>query len=311
VIQWNIDNHFVTYLYHSNRVNVTNGGLNASSFLTFTAGQVFYYNPIIFYFIIVATIAALKNDLPLLSSQRRLLLFCSLPLIAVATGISLFKDVLPHWTGPAYSGLILLTACYFSRQKENRVLERRLMPMPLLLAIALLVVIVTSGIAAVNFLPGTLGKKDTAIFGEGDFTLDMYGWQNLKTEFKKIVDADIKAGAMKPGAVIICNKWFPAAHIDFYAAMPLHAAIIAIGDTNDIHQYAWINSKRKMLLPGDDAYCIVPSNYFIDVKTIYAAYFTTILPPQIIEQKRNGTVCRYFYIWRLNHYIKKQTPFTE
>jgi len=87
--------------------------------------------------------------------------------------------------------------------------------------------------------------------------------------------------------------------------MPLHKDLIAIGDTNDIHQYAWINQTRKKLLPGDDAYCIVPSNYNTDVKTIYASYFTTILPPQIIEQKRNGTMCRYFYIWRLKQYIKK------
>lgn len=301
-IQWNIDNHFVTYLYHSNRVAVAGTGLNPGSFVTFAAGQVFYYNPVIFYFIIVATIAAFKNTLPLLSSQKRLLLFCSLPLIAVAAGISLFKDVLPHWTGPAYSGLILLTACYFSKQKEKNILEKSVMPKPLLLATALLILIVTSGVVAVNFLPGTLGKKDTAVFGEGDFTLDMYGWNDLKVEMKKIIDADAKTGFMKSDAAIICNKWFPAAHIDLYVAMPLHKDVIAIGDTNDIHQYAWINAKRKPLLQGDDAYCIVPSNYYVDVKTIYAAYFTTILPPQIIEQKRGGTLCRYFYIWRLKHY---------
>ena len=311
VVQWNIDNHFVTYLYHSGRVNVAAGGFNINSFLTFAAGQVFYYNPIIFFFIVTTTITAFKNNLPLLSSQKKLLLLCSLPLITVASAISLFKDVLPHWTGPGYTGLILLTACYFSKQKATTIAEKKLLPRPLLFANALLVLIIISGMIVVNTLPGTLGKKDNAVFGEGDFTLDMYGWNDLKTNFKKIIAADIKNGVMKNDAVIVCNKWFPAAHIDFYTAMPLHKEMIAIGDTNDIHQYAWINTKRKILYPGDDAYCIVPSNYDADVKTIYAPYFTTILPPQIIEQKRNGAICRYFYIWRLKKYIAKQNPLAQ
>jgi Dolichyl-phosphate-mannose-protein mannosyltransferase len=308
VIQWNIDNHFVTYLYHSNRVNVSEGGIYLNSFVTFSAGQLFYYNPIIFVFIILATIAAFKNELPLLSSQKKLLLLCSLPLIITATVISLFKNVLPHWTGPAYSGLILLTACYFAKQKNKTSTDKKIMRRPILFANALLVIIVISGILLVNFFPGTLGKKDKPLYGEGDFTLDMYGWRKFATDFSKIVEADIKNGLMKPDAVVISNKWFPAAHTDFYVAMPLKKDLITIGDTNNIHQYAWINTQRKTLQTGEDAYCIVPSNYYTDVQSTYAAYFKTILPPQIIEQKRNGTVCRYFYIWRLQYFITKQNP---
>jgi hypothetical protein len=308
VIQWNIDNRFVTFLYHSNRVNVSEGGMDINSFLTFWAGQIFYYNPIIIVFIIIAIIAAFKNELPLLSSQKRILLLCSLPLIIIATGISLFKNVLPHWTGPAYSGLILLTACYFAKQKNKTNADKKIMPLPILFANALLAIIIISGIILVNLLPGTLGKKEKLLYGEGDFTLDMYGWRKFVPDFSKIVETDIKAGLMKPDAVIISNKWFPAAHTDFYMAMPLKKDLVAIGDTNDIHQYAWINTQRKKLQTGDDAYCIVPSNYYTDVQSNYTAYFKTILPPQIIEQKRNGIVCRYFYIWRLQHFITKQNP---
>jgi Dolichyl-phosphate-mannose-protein mannosyltransferase len=302
VIQWNIDNHFVTYLYHSNRVNVSKGGIDFTSFLTFAGGQIFYYNPVIFICIIIATVAAIKNKLPVLSSQKRILLFCSLPLIITATIISLFKNVLPHWTGPAYSSLILLTACYFAKQKD----DKKVMPHPILFANGLLTAIIISGILLINFIPGTLGKKDKQLYGEGDFTLDMYGWSELQYSFKTIIENDVKTGLMKADAVIIGNKWFPAAHKDFYVAMPLKKDFIAIGDTNEIHQYAWINTQRKKLQPGDDAYCIVPSNYNTDVQAFYGENFTTILPPQVIEQKRNGNVCRYFYIWRLLHF--KQNP---
>lgn len=305
VLQWNFNNHFVTYLYHSSRVDVSSGGFNINSFLTFALGQVFYYNPIIFFFVVIATTAALKNNLPLLSSQKKLLLLCSLPLIILAAVISLFKEVLPHWTGPAYIGLILLTACYFSKFSERARLEKKIMLRPLLFATTFLALIVFSGIIAVNYFPGTLGKKENTVLGEGDFTLDMYGWKSLHKNFKNILDADAKNGMMKKDAAIVCNKWFPAAHIDVYVAMPLQKDVVAIGDTNEIHQYAWINNKRKSLHQGDDAYCIVPSNDYTDVKTFYAAYFNTILSPEIIEQNRNGLPSRYFYIWRLKGYIGK------
>jgi 4-amino-4-deoxy-L-arabinose transferase-like glycosyltransferase len=298
VIQWNIDNNFVTYLYHSNRVNVAEGGFDIASLATFAAGQVMYYNPVIFFFIIVATVAAFKNKLQILLAEKRILLLSSLPLIIIAFGISLFKNVLPHWTGPAYSGLILLTACYFSTYKK-------IIPRPLFIATALLSIIVTAGIFVINFMPGTLGKKDKIFLGDGDFTLDMYGWNNLKKEVGQILKQDVQTGTMSKNAVIISNQWFPAAHIDYYIAMPLQKDVIAIGNTGDIHQYAWINNKRKILQAGDDAYCIVPSNNYVDVKAMYAAYFATILNAEIVEQKRNSKPCRYFYIWRLKNYIAK------
>ena len=221
VIQWNINNHFVTYLYHSKRVDVSSGGFQLSSFLSFAGGQVFYSNPIIFLLLVTALIQSIKNRLPVLLSQKRILLYSSLPLIVLATGLSFFREVLPHWTGPAYSGLILLAACYLSKQKEQTIFKRRFMPPVLTAAISLLFIIIIGGVLLINYLPGTLGKQDKQIFGEDDFTLDMYGWKSLKTEMRAIIKTDLRSGIMKQDAVIICNKWFPASHIDHYVAIPL------------------------------------------------------------------------------------------
>ena len=46
VIFWNIQNDFITFLYHGKRVDVATGGLDIESFLSFTGGQIFYCNPI-------------------------------------------------------------------------------------------------------------------------------------------------------------------------------------------------------------------------------------------------------------------------
>lgn len=305
VIKWNIDNHFLTYLYHSKRVNVAESGFDISAFLSFAGGQVLYCNPVIFILFIPATIAAFKNELRVLSSQKRLLLLCSLPLIIIATVISFFKPVLPHWTGPAYSGLVLLTACYLDKRKRRSLFERRIMPKPLLIANTFLFALISSGILFINFIPGTAGRKDNNYLGDGDFTLDMYGWKKFNGDFQKLIRSDLEKGLVKPNAGILSNKWFPAAHIDYYAAMPLKKDLLAIGDTNDIHQYAWINNARNPLLPGDDAYYISPSNYYTDAAALYGDLFTSILPPVIIEQERNGRICRRFYIWRLKNFIAK------
>ncbi len=298
VIQWNINNHFVTYMFHSKRVSINSGGINFSSLFTFLGGQVFYYNPIIFVYVVIAIIAGLKNKIGISDYHKKLLLFCSIPLILICTITALFKTILPHWTAPSYVTLVLLTAAYFSNKSVSSFIAK-----PLWWAIGFLVITIIAGVMLINFYPGTLGKKEKPYLGEGDFTLDMYGWKDLRQQFKEIVEADVLSGNMKSDASIICNKWFPAAHIDRYVAIPLHKNFIAIGDTNDIHQYAWINNDRKSLKYGNDAYCIVPSNYYEDVQSLYAKDFKNILPPIIIEQKRNNVACRYFYIWRLKFYL--------
>ena len=302
VIKWNIDNQFITFLFHSSRVNIANSGFDISNFLGFAGGQVLYYNPVIFIFIVISVIAAFKNQLPINIQQKRLLLWTSLPLIIIATLISFFKPVLPHWTGPAYSSLILLTACYFGKRKNNGQAEKRLLPIPLLIANGFLILVIAAGLTVINFFPGTIGKKSGIQTGDGDFTLDMYGWQKLKTEFKRVYRQDTSSRSIQPGAFIICNKWFSAAHLDYYIARPLAIDLIALGEIYDIHQYAWLNKTRRVMLKDDDAYCIVPSNNFFDPKSVYASSFENISAVSTITQKRNGTICRYFYIYRLSKF---------
>lgn len=184
IIKWNVDNNFVTYLYHSKRVDVTTGGIALNNFVSFTAAQLLYCNPIIIFFITKSTIAAIKNNLPVLSSHAKILLLSSLPLIITAVCISFFKEVLPHWIGPAYGGLILLTASFFNKKRKEKN-SRFGMPVPVFVSLFLVLFISVVGVIGINFYPGTLGSKNTNNFGDGDFTLDMYGWKNAKKELKK------------------------------------------------------------------------------------------------------------------------------
>jgi hypothetical protein len=266
------------------------------SFFSFTGGQLFYYNPVIFIAILIAIVATLKSKNSIRKEHIRLLLLSSMPLLCILFFVSLFRDVLPHWTGPAYVGLILLTATYFAKRSQKAV------PLSFSIALFLSALIVTIGVLLVNFYPGTLGKKNELTLGDGDFTLDMYGWKDLKKSFELIMHKDIQAGKMKANAVLASNKWFPAANIDYYIAMPLKKDLVAIGDTSIIHQYAWINNNREKLLPGDDAWCLVPSENYLDATKYYGHLFSSVLPADTIRQKRNGKDCRFIYVYRLKRY---------
>lgn len=302
VVKWNIDHHFVTWFYHSKRVDVATGTFNADATVSFVVGQFFYFNPVVFILLFPAVAAAFRNKLLIDANRQNLLLLVSLPLIIIATVVSFFKEILPHWTGPGYMGLLLLTAVFLSRQKGQR--NRKTIPAILIAANSLLLAILLSGILVINFFPGTMGKKESMHLGDGDITLDMKGWKQLKDSIQLLVRHDFESGAMKKDASIITNSWFPAAHLDHYVAMPLGINLIAIGDTNEIHQYVWINTERRKLSVGDDAYCIVPTNNFFDPGKKFAADFTEIVSPVVLTQYRNRVACRNFLVYRLKGYKK-------
>src|SRR5882724_5415253 len=112
VLFWNIKNHFITYVYHSNRVNIWNSRIQLDGFGRQLAGEFFYNNPVNVVLIILSLFAVRKIRLTNELYEQRLLLLLSLPMIVVVWLFSLFRDTLPHWTGPAYTTLIPLAAAY-------------------------------------------------------------------------------------------------------------------------------------------------------------------------------------------------------
>ena len=77
--------------------------------------------------------------------------------------------------------------------------------------------------------------------------------------------------------------------------------MLTIGDTADIHQYAWINQQRNPLKKTKDAYCIVPSNNYFDAEKFDAPFYNSIKMTNIIERKRGGKLCRRFYVFRVKN----------
>ena len=64
--------------------------------------------------IITALIAWTRRKRFMNTDYFRLLMWICMPLTLVFLGFSLFRQTLPHWSGPAYSGFILIAAAYLS-----------------------------------------------------------------------------------------------------------------------------------------------------------------------------------------------------
>jgi len=210
----------------------------------------------------------------------------------------MFNDTLPHWTGPAYVTLIPLTAVYLSKTKIKSTV-----PNAVKYSVALTLFVMVAGFMAIKFYPGTLGKKKSTFkYGEGDVTLDMYGWNKAAKKIDSLVIADEASGIMSKDAEFVSNKWFPAAHIDYYVARPLNKFVIGFGEMNELHHYEWLNSYRLVDKPLNEAYCVVPSNYNCDVRAIYGDKFNSIDSVAAIPIYRSGRICKYFFLYRMKNF---------
>ena len=292
ILFWNINNDFITYSFHSQRVTI-NEGLNFSAFLRELVGGILYNNLFNYALIIFTLLAVFKNKISIALHQKRLLLLLGLPLILILLFISLFRDTLPHWSGPGYLALIILAAIYAAENLKKAKLA--------LYGLYLIGFVVVAGIPLINLYPGTLGDKKLETFGAGDFTLDLYGWNQMKTDFEKMRQSDLQSNNTKT-SFIISNKWFPGGHIDNYIAQPLHLDFVAIGKLEDIHTYYWLNNFRKKIQKGDDAYFIVTSNNFSDPNVDYVNLFEIIEKPRIINQYRSGKVCRKMIVFLMRNF---------
>ncbi len=297
IILWNMHNNFITYTYHSDRVAVHSFSIHGDDFLQAFLGQVFYYNPINV-FLIVQSMFFLRKQSLFKPSIQRLLLLCGWPVIIIVSVISLFNPVLPHWSGPGFVTLTFFAAAYLDKKVAANNFK---MPAILKSSVWLIVIVVIAGVGLVLYYPGTIGSKKMKDYGSGDFTLDMSGWKSLEKDYSNWLQQQSNSNELNH-LQFVCNKWFPAAHIEYYLAEPMHTSVIGVGALTDLHNFAWLNKTRNDLKKGDDALCIVPSNYNEDIAAVYANNFSFIQPIHVFTEQRSEKTTRLFTLFLLKNY---------
>ncbi len=286
--------------YHAQRVAIHSlSQLRPDSFLRQVLGEFGYNNPICYALTILGIILLfrLRKSVP---KTRWLSLFFSLPLILVVWFSAWFNDTLPHWTGPSFVLLLNYAAIFLAVKHSKK--QTRSFPRSVKWANGLTLFALVAIILSVHFLalPFNSGEKEK--LGKGDLLLDFSGWRQFHTDFDKIYQEDLSNGHMKPGAFLVCDYWFPGAHVDWYVADPGKYHLLVLGGLYDVHQYAWLNRNRPQLQPGDDAYYISVSNYYRPPDPVITGCFEKADTIQSVPQYRAGVHVRDFRILRLHHY---------
>ncbi len=301
VIIWNIRYDFISFTFHSERVEVIQTLLRPDLFAIELGGQIFYSNPFVFVVVIAGLIGFRKGRFSENKPEIRLLLTTALPVIVLFLGFSLFRRTLPHWTGPAYMTLIPLAALYL-RESTLKGREGRLIPPIVKGALGFLILLIMVALLQFSqgwFLNKGINPETGKRLGIKDITLDMYGWEQLYDGFKLVYEQDTVSGRMGKDAVILQQRWFPAANLDYYVARPLGIKLLTLADIERTHKYAWITQYRGGFHLGMDAYYFSSSYDFSDPNGLYKDYFTAIDTPDTIPVYRNGLLIEYHYVWRL------------
>lgn len=301
ILVWNCQHEFITWKFHGERVHILDSGFRWDFFAQAFFGQLFYNNPFLVYLYVVILVLLFKNRLKIYGLSTKsilLLLCCSLPIIALTMGLSLFRQTLPHWSGAGFFALMLISAFWIDRRVELNSIPKIRKILNLQLSFTLVVMLLA--VLAIKWYPGNLfAAANAEELGKGDVTLDMFGWQDLMEEFAQVRSADIQQGAMRAEDVLLVDNWYPAGHYYFYIARPLGIRTIAIGKLTDIHKFAWLNLTEPPIQQHENAYYIAPSNTFRDPVALYADLFEEIRLHKTLEQRRGNRVIRHWYIYQL------------
>ena len=299
VLIWNKMHHFISFTFHSERVEIAAQSIRFDLIGTEILGQFLYQNPIVFILAWMAVFYGFRHHTAFVEKRKfHFLLFQSLPLILVFVFFSFFRKTLPHWTGPAYISLIIIAAAFLSR-KSPELLQK--LPVYIKAALISLLLIIFLGFTQINYGLFPLKK----LIGS-DITLDMYGWKQLEKPFAQIKDKAESMGMIQENAPLISHRWFPAAHLDYYVALPNDTYVLGWGSLERIHKYAWMNVERGGYHKGMDVWFLNLDNDLIDLNYM-GKNFKEVIPYDTISVIRSGETVKQAYVYILKD-LKKLPP---
>ncbi len=289
IILWNIQNDFITYRFHSNRVSLFSLHWQFKTFSKELISQFLFNNPVN----VAAIMAALFNKAVTRNTAAIAFQFIAWPLALLLILISLTRETLPHWSGPAYVTLLPLAGIFLAEKSIHQ------FPVLVKCSMGVFMLVAISGILLINFYPGTWGNKDEAQLGKGDITLDMYGWKKAGKEFTDFYLQQVKSRKIPPSTPLICTSW-SGAHLEYYFGRPAGIIMIGVGPINDLHQYFWTNQWRFSLVSMDTSLCILPSDQVWPALSTYEKYYRQVALIDTIEITRSRLPAHRFHIYRMS-----------
>ena len=297
---WNVEYNFITFRFHSNRVDIKRFIPHSRYFLKELGSQIGFNNPFNFFLIVSGLIAFYRRRIkyhPALAIFN----FAGLPLAFLLLFIALFRNVtLPHWSGPAYVTLMPLGAIWLADQ------SKRSFPKILKWGIAAFLLAYLVYGALVKFYPGTYGSHNQNDYGRGDITLDMYGWEKASIQFDSLYRDDVARKKMPANSAMVTTHWW-GAHVEYCFARPLGLKMIGVGKPAHLNEYLWTNKWRTPQTNLDSAYCIIPAD---DRYYLPSDFFQAIELALTIDVDRGGKLAHQFSVYRLRE-LKRPIPLVK
>lgn len=308
ILIWNFQNDFISFTFHSGRIDLEGYGLNFNAFFREILGEIVYNNPINYFLIMLAIVPIFKSRLNIKKSFPAIIVLSSLPLIISIQIFSLFRETLPHWSAPAFITLIALAAVWLDQIKKIKLVKRLLTTSVTFTGIVLILGYFQINNGLINFS----GNENSERLGKNDFSLDMFGYKQTGKGFATIVEHDLKTGKMPANSVLFGDNWFPLANFDYYAAYPIGMEVFGISDLNHLHKYAWVNKIRGGLQMGMNGYYLTDSKYFRTPNELMQASFETIEIADTIPIYRGGNLVKMAFVYRLKNLVKvPEDPFKK
>jgi hypothetical protein len=297
VIIWNAQNNFVSFLFHSGRVEPVSAAFTPDYLLTEILGEALYTNPVNLVIIVLAVAAFFNRKFKTDKPEISLLIWSALPLILTFLVVSVSRRTLPHWNGAGYMTLLPLAALWLRNRSESA------FPPVIKVSLAFILLLITLSSAQIitGFIPLERLAKTSGGKSDGDYSLEVYGWRQLHREFPGLAAKYESEDEMPVNAPIISYRWFPAANYSYYAARGTDRYVLASGDTSAIHKFVWINQMHGGFKLNSDAWYITSSRDFRDPRQLPGLYYEKVLLPDTVTIERMGEPAYYFFVYRMKN----------
>jgi len=294
VLIWNYRNDFISFAFHEGRMLPKKElGLTPEFFLLELLGEFGYNNPVNFILVIASFVAIGKGKEFIPRDYRNLILWIHLPMLIIFLAVSMFRPTLPHWTGPAYIGFLLLAAAWLEEKLRHKQ-KFRLIPYSMRAALLITATVLVIGTGQVKY-----GWFSITRLGITDISLDMYGWRQVGEKVPPVLAQMEKKGLMQTNSPLFTFRWFPAANFDYYVCEKTGRKVYAVGYLPRIHKYYWINQLKGDLPKGSDAWFVGFSDDYHNAEGLYVWMFDSISGPDTVNIMRGGKIARQAYVFRL------------
>ncbi len=297
VVIWNIDNQFVSFSFHSNRI--LSGPVKIHWIAQEIVGQFAYNNPIIVVILIMTLFPFLCSRKIWLDRSIVFLILLALPLPVIAIALSFTTRTLPHWSGIAYYALILISAVAVSGYEIDR--YKKYMTSVFL---ANLLLFVAAGLVFVQLYVGVLPAKrsDTAeSVGKNDVLLDLYGWDIAAEKLEKWIQSNTNDWK---SINLVTRNWFPAGQLFYYYSYSRQEQLWVCGTIEEQHHFLILNKRLKPVRKGENMLYITTSVCYRPLPEKLASAFERVGNKVVIPIEMHGRTAYNLIIYPLEGAIK-------